>query len=440
MTAWRDRLFRQPPADRAGAAAPDVAPPPPRELIAFLRDVGRALCDSGDATNRISGILEELARRYHADTVGFFVLPTGIFVRIGAGDDATSDFAPASGEPLRLDQIGSLYALVDEALTDDMPPREGSRRLAAILARPPEHARALTVPGVMVLTLGLGLVRDPVPMALAAYAVLGLAVGALRLLAERFRALSLALPVTAALLVTVLALRFGRLLDAGPPAALVIPPLVTFLPGAALTIGTIELATGAIVAGATRLVYGFNVLFLLAFGILAGGQIAGTHAGPAAPHALGWWAPWLGVLLVGAGFYVTNSAPRRSLPWLLLVLYAVWCAQLAGAALGSALLGAFLGGLVITPVAYWVQARRGGPPAQVAFLPSFWLLVPGAAGLTGVSETVTLGLAGGIDDVVTTVVTVIAIALGVLVGSSVTRFTTPDAVVYERPVTGFPRH
>jgi hypothetical protein len=37
-------------------------------------------------------------------------------------------------------------------------------------------------------------------------------------------------------------------------------------------------------------------------------------------NQLGWWAPWVGVLLVGIGNYLYFSAPGGSLGWLLLVL------------------------------------------------------------------------------------------------------------------------
>ena len=56
------------------------------------------------------------------------------------------------------------------------------------------------------------------------------------------------------------------LLDA-PALEIVIPALVTFLPGAALTMGAVELSTGDMLAGSARLVYGLERLLLLSFGI-----------------------------------------------------------------------------------------------------------------------------------------------------------------------------
>lgn len=172
------------------------------------------------------------------------------------------------------------------------------------------------------------------------------------------------------------------------------------------------------VAEANRLIYGLNVLLLLAFGMLVGNHVIGAPTREAAGAPLGAWSPWLGVILVSLGFFLHFSAPARSLPWLLLVLFAVWGAQATGTALAGGLAGAFLGGLVVTPAAYFVQSRRGGPPAQVTFLPSFWMLVPGALGLTGVSQLVLLGSKASLNEVTQALLTIVAISLGMMVGAS----------------------
>ena len=42
----------------------------------------------------------------------------------------------------------------------------------------------------------------------------------------------------------------------------------------------------------------------------------------------------------------------------------------------------------MTPLVLLIGRRRAGPPSMVLFLPAFWLLVPGAAGLIGVTAIV----------------------------------------------------
>jgi uncharacterized membrane protein YjjB (DUF3815 family) len=212
---------------------------------------------------------------------------------------------------------------------------------------------------------------------------------------------------------------------ADPGLRTLIAPLTTFLPGGVLTTATVELASGEMVAGASRLVFGALQLLLLAFGIVAGSEIAGLPRADAVhdtpTNLLGWWAPWLGVLVYGVGAAAYFSAPRGALRWLLLVLFAAWVGQRAGSMLVGANVSGFVGALVMTPVALAVARLPGGPPSQVTFLPAFWLLVPGAIGLIGVTEVVGDPGSAGLQNLVQPVAAIVAIALGVLCGTALYR-------------------
>jgi uncharacterized membrane protein YjjB (DUF3815 family) len=236
--------------------------------------------------------------------------------------------------------------------------------------------------------------------------------------------LAVPLPVVAAAVVSALvflAIKRGLPVD---PLHVLVPPLVAFLPGAMLTMGMVELAYGDMVSGSSRLVTGFVQLVLLALGLAAGAILVGyspanlvnaSHevVGTAAPA---WWA-WVGVVVFGVGAFLHFSAPRNSLPWMIVVLLAAFATQqIAGRFVGKESSG-FFGMLAVTPLSYLIQLRFGGPPAMVTFLPSFWLLVPGALSLLSVKYMLsdrTLGLEG----MVTAVFVFASIALGTLMGAS----------------------
>jgi uncharacterized membrane protein YjjB (DUF3815 family)/Fe2+ transport system protein FeoA len=251
-------------------------------------------------------------------------------------------------------------------------------------------------------------------------ALFGLLVGALKLVGGRWPSVQLIMPVAVAF--TVASTTF---LLAGPGWAdadlrAMIAPLVTFLPGAALTMSVVELSAGEMVTGASRLVSGALQLMLLAFGITAATQVVELPAADelidSPQNLIGWWAPWLGVLVVGIGTYLYYSAPKRSLPWLMVVLGAAWIGQFFGNQIFGGYLSGFFGALAMTPVAYFVERRPSGPPALVSFLPAFWLLVPGALGLIGVTEYLDRDTVAAFQDLLGTVWSMIAIALGVLCG------------------------
>ncbi|MFC7218081.1 threonine/serine exporter ThrE family protein [Streptomyces polyrhachis] len=418
VTSRLARLWRDPEP-----APVKQSKPVPTELVRFLRECGTALCLAGETTDRVQQAVDELGERYGLSPVQALVLPTGVFVRVGDGADAVVDFAPVEGRPLGLDQIGELYHFLHELSEHPVTPEAGTKRLREIEALPPRYPVELRVLGYATLTLGLGLLTYPNPWALLGYAVLGTAVGALReLVAGPLKLLAQALPVVAALLVTVLAYRYAGPLLGEDPAKMLVPPLLAFLPGAALTMGMMELSAGSWVSGSSRLVYGLSVLLLLVFGITVGAELMHPHP-VEHDHArsFGEWAPWAGVVLLGLGHTLNSSAPWRSLPWLLLVLFAVEGVQTLGQAVSDALMGAFLGGVSLPLIARLVENRRGAPPAQVTFLPAFWLLVPGATSLSAVGELVTGDRAHGVLTTVSALLTVVAVALGVMVGASTLR-------------------
>jgi uncharacterized membrane protein YjjB (DUF3815 family) len=200
-----------------------------------------------------------------------------------------------------------------------------------------------------------------------------------------------------------------------------IAPLVTFLPSAALTMAVVELSAAQLVAGASRLVAGTVQLVLLGFGIVVGAQLADLFSSTATlsttpQNLLGWWAPWLGVLVFGIGVYVHNSAPRRSLPWLFLVLLTAWTGQYLGGEIVGGYVSGFTGAFAMTVVARAVQRAPTGPPALVSFLPAFWLLVPGALRLISITEYLGANPTAGLQDILDATAAIAAIAVGILCG------------------------
>lgn len=73
------------------------------------------------------------------------------------------------------------------------------------------------------------------------------------------------------------------------------------------------------------------------------------------------------------------------------------------------------------PIALWIERLKSGPPSLVTFLPAFWLLIPGAAGLIGVTEMIGIDSSLGAPDLVAALGAIVAISLGVLMGTAAFR-------------------
>ncbi|WP_051681825.1 threonine/serine exporter ThrE family protein [Cellulomonas sp. HZM] len=422
----RDRLRRAAHALTAPPVAPaaDEPPPPPPvpdDLVPLLRELGSALLSSGQSVMDTEHQLTAVADAYGADQVRVLVLPTGVVLQVETERGPVSDVTgPGSSGALRLHQVGAVDSLVSELVAGDVDLADARSRLRTALATPPRFGPLLVVLGHALLTFAFGLILYPVPEALWLYLAMGAAVGALRLVATRWQTLDAVLPVVAAFLVTWLCVDAVGPWLGGDPLRLLTPALVSFLPGAVLTVAAMELTSNQVVAGGSRMVFGIAQLLLLAFGVVAGVAVSGGFVVAASAPLLGWWSAWVGVLLVAVGHRYFSSPPAHSFWWIVLALYATFAAQQLGATFLPSELAGFVGGLVIAPVSLLIARARTGPPVLVTTLPAFWLLVPGALAFRGLSEIAT-GESFGAADLVSTALALFSIALGVLVGTSLTR-------------------
>jgi uncharacterized membrane protein YjjP (DUF1212 family) len=395
----------------------------PAEVQALLLRIGAALTMTGDAVSLVQERLRAIAAVHGYPHAHVSVLPTLLMVSLGEGHPPGMREIDSVGQ-LTLGQSSEIIAVVRRAEARDVTPAEATAAIEEALRAPPRFGRLAFIASHGVLTVGLGLLIRPAAVDLWVYAVLGALVGALRIWAHRFVLTGYLLAVVAAGIVSAVAF----LAHGGNEAAslrLTIPPLVTFLPGALLTMATVDLALGETITGASRFVAGMLQLALLGIGIVVGAELVGDpHGGPVAGSAadtLGAWAPWVGVLVFGVGIYVHDSAPPRSLVWLLIVLFSAWIGQLLGEEILDSSLSGFVGAAVMVPVAHVVARARSAPPAHVMFLPAFWLLVPGAIGLIGITEIVGDNADAGSPNFVRALVSIPAVALGILVGTMVTR-------------------
>lgn len=390
-------------------------------LRQFLLGLAQGMNASAESVDRIGETIAEIAAAYDGADIDFVVLPTIIIVETGDGEEERVAFRSVTTASFRFDQIAALYDLIAQARTGTVDPLDGIRRLNEIGAMRPRLGWFTRTLGHAILTTGLALLLAPTWQgALIAFG-LGFGIGLLKLV--RSPTLQLIMPIAAAFVCATAVFLLAEVVEIGDPIRLLIAPLATFLPGGVLTTATVELAAGQMISGASRLIYGFVQLALLAFGILAAGAVVGVSSRSYQPldasSFLPWWVALLGILVFALGNYLHFSAPPSTFGWVLLALVVAYVGQWAGAKFIDPTVGGFIGAVSVTPVVFWVAGLRHGPPSQLTFLPAFWLLVPGAAGLVGLTEAFATG--NGLADFTTALVSVMSIALGVLIGTALYR-------------------
>jgi uncharacterized membrane protein YjjB (DUF3815 family) len=324
---------------------------------------------------------------------------------------------------MRFDQISALYELTERAKAAEINPDEGIAALADLQRMPPRFNWWVRILGHGVAAAGVCLLLQSSWQDVAISALLGMLTGLWVLVTNNMSGGRVLAPILAAFAVGLIVFSLAKHDIGTTPLYVLVPPLVTFIPGSVLTVAVGELTSGDLVSGSSRLVYGCVQFVQLALGIVAANLVVGLPANVALHVNTGripTVSPWIGAVLLGFGFFVLYCGPRGALIWLELVLLVAYSGQVIGGALFGGILSGLVGALLMTPTAYLVQTFPGAPPAAVMFLPSFWLLIPGSVGLIGLTQFVgtnassTIGVEGF-------VATILAISAGVLLGTGAYR-------------------
>ena len=381
---WLMRSRRAAEAPRAAFEIAEVVPVP--VVLDSMAVMGTAMIDSGYPVGLVRDALEDLAAASGRPTVEAVVFPTSILVSSADSAGAQTRAVSAGDSSYLLYQVDMVDRIVGVARTRPRAAGWVRRRIQGVAALPTPFTRPQRIGAYGVLSAALSVLLGASGWGVLLAGLLGLAVGAVLLLTERLSSSSQALVIVAVSVgVALVVLLIAHALDPGVLPAM-IAPLVTLLPGGLLTIAVIELATGQIMSGAARAAAGAMRLLLLATGIVAASALVGIPARDPVPgNPLGPIAPWIAVGLFGIGITIYQCARPASIGWIVIVLYVAYGAQVLGDVLFDGVLSALVGAAVMTPVAVVIARHRTGPPALVSFLPAFWLLVPGALGLTGVA-------------------------------------------------------
>lgn len=361
----------------------------------------------------VRAVMEQTAVAYGLDHE-FLALPNYVQVGSSTGEGiyiANPDFT------VRYDQSFPLAQLVARAPSGTISPEDGMAELDRIRHLDKRFPLWITVVGYAVQSVGLALILQPTPWSLYGAAFLGLLVGGLSVIGRRNESIGYMLPTVCAFLVALIVFSFENRWHVGTDSLRALAaPLATFLPGAAITLAVIELATQHVVSGASRLVAGFMQIAQLAFGILIAAQIAGiadTDLVTTQFNRLGPWAPFVGVLVYGFGIWLNFAPPTKFLPWMVLMLYVAYGGQWIGNAVLGSYASGFGGGLTLILFALAISHRPSTPPTMSLVVPGFWLLVPGSLGFMGVTQ-----LLGTHSTAVftATLISMMSIAVGVQTG------------------------
>ena len=361
-------------------------------LEEFILELGRAQLAAGYPVDDVTTTLNAVARAYDRTDFGIFVLPNAVMV-----DDPVVGRArviPEGTETLRLDQAAQVHDIASRARRGQLDLAEGTRELEELPNRPPRFPPWLSVLGYAIASAGFALVFRVSWWGVALAALCGLFVGLLQAYTRTRPNLAPLVPPVAATVCAFAVFSFASMLDQDvQPLRVVAAPLITLIPGAALTRATQELASGHVISGASRLVASIVQILILTFGVLVGSLLARVSPDNFADltdQQLPIWVAWIGAAIYAVGQALAFNEPRGALvPVVLLLLIAFSIQQIVSETL-DVVIAAGLAAAVALFIAIVIQDRgKRQMPAFVLFSPVFWLLVPGSFGLVAITEALT---------------------------------------------------
>jgi uncharacterized membrane protein YjjP (DUF1212 family) len=389
------------------------------ELLKCLRKIGKGLIASGTAVGVVENTLAEIAQVYGMKCE-VMALPNLIMLKLGHASFGRLDFVVQRLTTLQLDKVSEFVELIDHVRKKSISLAQADLQMDRILAKNPRFGPVLIIFGYFLSCIGLTMLFRPDLNSLFITGTAGILVGLITLVSRWRPRFDLLLPIFAAILVSTLIFYLTRIGFIYGPANLLITPLITFLPGALLTTGMIELASMHILSGSSRLIYGAAVLLLLFMGIAIGLSLSGLPSYLVYPYeavVFPWWAPLLGTLLFGIGTFIRLSGANRDLFWMLLVLYIAMLGQSFGEQYVNSYVGAFLGATLMAVSSELIARSPRRTSAIVSQMLAFWFLVPGARGLLSVTNILSEDIQSAAIGLGEMVVLIVSISLGVLFGT-----------------------
>lgn len=392
------------------------------DLERFLVELGSELVRSGESASWVIESLREIGTAMGSRRTEVLVFPRALLVETDQPSGSRIELASALGSSVRFDRDVAIHDIAVQAARNEISPAEGCRRVEEVRARPPRFGWPVRILGGAVWAAGTALILQPTLLTLLLATPLGMLVAALQEI--KIPELQVVIPSLTAFLAAMIVFGLDTWIDTANPIRVLVAPLVMLLPGLMILTSSMELAAGEMVVGAARMFAGLMQLLLLAVAIVAAVDLLGVDDAALADRPLerlGVWAPVFGLFVLNAGFFLKLGTPNRVVPLIALVQVVTFSAQATAATTFGPEISGFFGALVMTPLAMLLASRAGGLPIMVLLIPGFGVLMPGAASLIGITRLVDPVAATAGTVLATTMTTIVSIALGVLMGSSLVR-------------------
>jgi len=395
-----------------------VIPHPPRDRVAFILRLARAMHRAGYAAHRLEDVLGATAHRLGLEAQ-FFSTPTSIFCSFGTEDDQRTYLLRVQPADVDLSRLAHLDRVLRNVLREEITPTEGAEQIGAIMAARPRYGALLTTIAFGVSSAAAARFFGGGGAEVAIAGVIGIVTGVLAAVTARIPSTGRIFEPLAAFVAALVAALAARYVAPLSVFIAMLAGLIILLPGYTLTVAMTELATRHLASGTARLSGALLVFLVITFGMALGTTLATAWLGPApavTPTQLPVWTEMVALLFAPIGFAILLRAEPRDLGWVALAAWLAFGAARLGSDVLGPQLGAFVGALTVGLAGnlYGLLLDR---PTQIPQAPGVLILVPGSLGFRSVAALLDREVVSGVEAAFTMVLVATALVAGILLAN-----------------------
>ncbi len=389
-----------------------------RAAVGFVLRLGRALHVYGIPAHRLEEVMEKASEKLGLQGQ-FFSTPTSIFASFGPQDQQRTFLMRVTPGEVNLGKLAELDDVTTSVLRGGLDPSEGSALIDRILAEPHPYGFTITIIAFALASAAASRFLGGGLKEIAASALIGLIIGCLSALAEKYQSLGRVFEFVAAGAASALAGSLTYIFGAYAVSNATLAGLIVLMPGLTLTIALIELSTRNLSSGTSRLSGAFVIFLSIGFGVAVGGAIGALALGePAVARAgtLPAWTDAMAILTMAIALTILLRAHLSDAVWIVIAgALAVGGSRLGVRFFGPEI-GVFLGALTVGIASNW-YARLLDRPATITQVPGIMLLVPGSVGFRGLAALMDEKIVSGVDTTFKMILTAMALVAGTLMAN-----------------------
>jgi uncharacterized membrane protein YjjP (DUF1212 family) len=381
--------------------------------VDFLLLLGRSLHGCGAATHHVERALVKAAANLGL-VCELLAFPTGIIATFTLGEQQKTVVIRNEPGQIDLAKLSRIDEAADLVIDGRRSLLEGMQTIESIHLGGSDFPQWLLALSYAMASGGMITALRGSWTDLALALVIGLIIGIMDIIARRWQPMrqlfGAAASFVSVLVVSLLAPYFPSL----SPDKVILAGVIVLLPGLALVVSFVELSTKNLLAGTSRLAGATGELLKIVFTVALTKAILQSSTPATFDVTLAPLPPWTelpGVTMLAMGFLLLFRVRPRNMPSAFLVSVASYTIARMGASLFGTELTFFVAGAFVAIVSN-LLARLLKRPGMITMLPGIILIVPGSINYRGFIAM----FERDVMDTVTTVFTVVIIAVSIVAG------------------------